>query len=171
MADATWVAQYSFAFAATRSGLGLFNAGARVIRAYRYCIFNTHTVAVTAALTTIQIRRLTALTAGSAVTPVKHDTASGALSSVTVGGNNSTVTATDIFRKFMWLLEEATTTGTTQANWEVLIPVGIVFFPTGGDTALEPIVCRQNYGTDIYNSGSGAVTTQELEITFTDAAS
>jgi hypothetical protein len=71
----------------------------------------------------------------------------------------------------MWLLEEATTTGTTQANWEVLIPVGIVFFPTGGDANLEPIVIRNTKGADIFNVGAGAVSTMEFEITFTDAAS
>lgn len=166
---ATWVAQASVAFGATRSMLAVYNGGANVIRAYRYCIFNTQTGGVTAALTTMQIRRLTVYTSGTSVTPVKHDTSTGALTSVTCGSVN-TVTATDVFRKFMWLLEEATTTGTTQANWEVLIPVGIIFFPTGGDSALEPIVCRNTYGTDIYNSGSGAVSTQEFEITFTDAA-
>lgn len=168
---ATWVAQYSFTFVATRSALGIYNGGSNVLRAYRFVILNTQTGAVTAALTTMQIRRLTALTAGTSVTPVKHDTNSSALDTVTCGGNNSTITATDIFRKFMWLLEEATTTGTTQANWQVLIPVGIVFFPTGGDSNLEPIVCRNGYGCDIYNSGSGAVSVQEFEITFTDAAS
>jgi hypothetical protein len=167
---ATWVAQASVAFAATKSMLGLLNGGANVLRAYRFCIFNTQTGAVTAALTTMQIRRLTALSAGTAVTPVKHDTGSGALSSVTCvqGG---TATGSDVFRRFMWLLEEATTTGVTQANWEVVIPVGIVFFPTGGDSNLEPIVCRNTYGVDIYNSGSGAVSTMEHEITFTDAGS
>jgi hypothetical protein len=165
---AAWTAQYSFTFAATRSALAIFNGGARVLRAYRYCIFNTQTGAITAALTTMQIRRLTALTAGSAVTPVKHDTGSSALDTVTVGGNNSTLTPTDIFRKFMWLLEEATTTGVTQANWEVVIPVGEVYFPTGGDANLEPIVCRNGFGTDIYNSGAGAVGVMEFEITFTD---
>jgi hypothetical protein len=165
---ATWVAQQSVAFAATKSMLGLLNGGSNVLRAYRYCVFNTQTTGVTAALTTMQIRRLTALSAGTAVTPVKHDTSSSALSSVTCvqGG---TATGSDIFRRFMWLLEEATTTGTTQANWQVLIPVGIVFFPTGGDSNLEPIVCRNTYGTDIYNAGAGAVSTQEFEITFTDA--
>jgi 3-deoxy-D-manno-octulosonate 8-phosphate phosphatase KdsC-like HAD superfamily phosphatase len=168
---ATWTAQASVTFVATRSALALYNAGSNIIRVYRYCIFNTQTTAVTAALTTMQIRRLTALTVGTTCTPVKHDTSSSALSSVSCGSNNSTVTATDVFRKFMWLLEEAATTGTTQANWEVLIPVGIVYFPTGGDSNLEPITCRQNYGTDIYNSGSGAVSTQEFEMTFTDAAS
>lgn len=168
---ATWTAQATVTFVATRSMLGVYNGGTNIIRCYRYCIFNTQTGAVTAALTTMQIRRLTAFTAGAAVTPVKHDTGSGALSTVTCGSNNSTVTATDIFRKFLWLCEEATTTGVTQANWEVLIPVGIIYFPTGGDSNLEPIICRQNYGSDIYNSGSGAVSAQDMEITFTDAAS
>ena len=169
---ATWVAQASVLFVATRSMLALYNGSAsRIIRCYRYCIFNTVTGAITAALTTMQIRRLTALTVGTTCTPVKHDTSSSALDTLSCGSSNATVTATDVFRKFMYLLEEATTTGVTQANWEVLIPVGIVFFPTGGDSSLEPIVCRQNYGSDIYNSGAGAVGTFEFEITFTDAAS
>jgi hypothetical protein len=149
--------------------LGLLNGGAQVIRAYRYVVLNTGVAAVTAALTLVQIRRLTALSAGTAVTPVKHDTGSGALSSVTCV-HGGTATGSDIFRRFLYLLEEATTTGVTQANWEVLIPVGIVFFPTGGDAALEPIVCRNTYGTDIYNAGAGAVSTNDFEITFTDAA-
>lgn len=167
---ATHVAAASVVFAATKSMLGLQNGGSNVLRVYRYCIFNTQTTTVTAALTTMQIRRLTALSAGTTVTPVKHDTNSGALSSVTCV-HGGTATGSDIFRRFMWLLEEATTTGTTQANWEVLIPVGIVFFPTGGDSNLEPVVCRNGQGTDIYNSGAGAVSTMEFEMTFTDAAS
>lgn len=167
---ATWVSQASVAFASAKSMLGVLNGGARVLRAYRYCIFNTQTTAITAALSIMSIRRLSALTAGTAATPVAHDTNSSALSSVTsVHGGTATAEAT--FRRFMWLLEEATTTGVTQANWEVLIPVGIVFFPTGGDANLEPIVLRNTKGTDIFNVGAGAVTTMEFEITFTDAAS
>jgi hypothetical protein len=167
---ATWVSAASVAFAATKSMLGIYNGGSNVLRAYRFCIFNTQTGAVTAALTAMQIRRLTALSAGTGVTPVKHDTASSALTSVT-SVQGGTATGSDIFRRFMWLLEEATTTGVTEANWQVLIPVGIIFFPTGGDSNLEPIVCRNTFGCDIYNSGSGAVSTMEFEITFTDAAS
>jgi len=167
---ATFVSQATVAFASGKSMLGILNGGARVLRAYRFCVFNTHTVAVTAALSVMSIRRLSALSAGTAVTPIAHDTTSSALSSVTsVHGGTATATAT--FRRFMWLLEEATTTGVTQANWEVLIPVGIVFFPTGGDANLEPIVIRNAQGADIFNVGAGAVTSQEFEITFTDAAS
>ena len=167
---ATWVSQATVAFASGKSMLGLLNGGARVMRAYRFCIFNTQTVAVTAALSIMSIRRLSALSAGTAVTPIAHDTTSAALTSITsVQGGTATATAT--FRRFMWLLEEATTTGVTQANWEVLIPVGIVFFPTGGDANLEPIVWRNAQGVDIFNVGAGAVSSQEFEITFTDAAS
>lgn len=165
---ATWVSQASVAFAATKSMLGIYNGGSNVLRAYRFVILNTHTTAVTAALTAMQIRRLTALTGGTTATPVKHDTSSSALDTVT-SVQGGTATGSDIFRKFMWLCEEATTTGVTQANWEVMIPCGIIFFPTGGDSNLEPIVCRNTYGCDIYNAGSGAVSTQEFEITFTSA--
>lgn len=166
---ATWVSQANVAFASAKSMLGILNGGARVLRAYRFCVFNTQTAAITAALSIMSIRRLTALTVGTAATPVAHDTNSSPLTSVTsVHGGTATASAT--FRRFLWLLEEATTTGTTQANWEVLIPVGIVFFPTGGDANLEPIVCRNTFGADIFNVGAGAVGNNEFEITFTDSA-
>jgi len=169
---ATFVSQATVAFASAKSMLGLINGGARVMRAYRFCIFNTQTSAISAALSIMSIRRLSALTIGSgtSVTPVAHDTNSSALTSISCW-HGGTATAEATFRRFMWLLEEATTTGVTQANWEVLIPVGIVFFPTGGDANLEPIVWRNTKGVDIFNVGAGAVTSMEFEITFTDAAS
>lgn len=169
----TWTATGpAVTFAATKSMLDVFNAtgSARIIRAYRYAIWNNQTGAITAALTAMQIRRTTAASAGTTVTPVKHDTNSGALDANTTCGYARTVTGSDIFRRFLWLTEEATTTGVTQANWEVMVPNTQIYLPTAGDSNLEPITCRAVQGTDIYNAGSGAVGTADLEITFTDSA-
>jgi len=171
---ATWTATgAAVTFAATKSMTDVFNATgtARVIRAYRYAFWNNQTGAVTAALTACQIRRITSASGGSAITPVKHDTNSSSLDANTTCGYNRTVGGSDIFRRFLWLTEEATTTGVTQANWEIMVPNTQVYLPTAGDSNLEPITCRSAQGTDIYNAGSGAVGTVDTEITFTDAAS
>lgn len=170
---ATWTATGpAVTFASAKSMLDVWNGAgsARIVRAYRYAIWNNQVAAITAALTAMQIRRITAASSGTAVTPVKHDTSSGALDANNTCGYNRTVTGSDIFRRFLWLTEEATTTGVTQANWEVMVPNTQIYLPTAGDTNLEPITCRASQGTDIYNAGSAAVGTADLEITFTDAA-
>jgi hypothetical protein len=170
----TWTATgAAVTFASGKNMLDVFNAtgSARIIRAYRFAIWNNQVGAITAALTAMQIRRITSATGGATVTPVKHDTNSGALDANTTCGAGRTVTGTDIFRRFLWLTEEATTTGVTQANWEIMVPNTQIYLPTAGDSNLEPITCRAVEGVAISNIGAGAVGTADLEITFTDAAS
>jgi len=90
---ATWRATGgAIAYGSGKDMLDVFNATgtARVIRAYRMYWFNNGTAAVTGVITTGQVRRITAASAGTAVTPVKHDTSSGALDANTTCGTNRT---------------------------------------------------------------------------------
>jgi hypothetical protein len=152
--------------------LDVFNATgtARVIRAYRCYWFNNGTGAVTGVITTGQVRRITAASGGTAVTPVKHDTSSSALDANTTAGTNRTVTGTDIFRRFLFVNEEPVVAGTTQANWLTLVPFAEIWNAGYGDTNVEPIVCRAAEGVQLFHSGSSTVSTADLEIEFTDAA-
>lgn len=171
---ATWRATAaSVAFASAKSMIDVFNATgtARVIRVYRMFQFNNQTAAIAGVLTLHQVNRLTtSITGGSAVTPVKHDSNSGALDANTTAGTGRTVTRTDVFRRYLWATEEATTTGTAQANWELMLPNCEVWNAGYADTNIEPLVCRAAEGVEIQNAGSGAVGTNDLEIEFTDAA-
>jgi hypothetical protein len=170
---ATWRATGgAIAYAATKDMLDVFNATgtARVIRAYRMYWFNNGTTAVTGVITTGQVRRITAASAGTAVTPVKHDTSSGALDANTTCGTNRTVTGTDIFRRFLFVNEEPVVAGTTQANWLTLVPFAEIWNAGYGDTNVEPVTCRAAEGVHLFHSGSSTVGTADLEIEFTDSA-
>lgn len=170
---ATWRAtQGAVAFAATKDMLNVFNGGAsaRIIRAYRAYQFNNGTGAVTGVLTTMQVRRITSASAGTAVTPVKHDTSSGALDVNTTAGTNQTVGGSDIFRRLVWSNDEPTVSAATMDEWELLVPFAEIWNAGYGDTNIEPIVCRANQGFEIFHSGASAVGTNDFEIEFTDAA-
>jgi hypothetical protein len=132
--------------------------------------FNNGTAAITGVITTGQVRRITAASGGTAVTPVKHDTNSSALDANTTCGTNRTVTGSDIFRRFLFVNEEPVVAGTTQANWLTLVPFAEIWNAGYGDTNVEPIVCRAAQGVQLFHSGSSAVGTADLEIEFTDAA-
>jgi hypothetical protein len=170
---ATWRATGgAIAYAATKDMLDVFNATgtARVIRAYRCYWFNNGTTAVTGVITTGQVRRITAASAGTAVTPVKHDSNSSALDANTTCGTNRTVTGTDIFRRFLFVNEEPVVAGTTQANWLTLVPFAEIWNAGYGDTNVEPVTCRAAEGIQLFHSGSSTVGTADLEIEFTDSA-
>jgi len=171
---ATWRATSGgVAFAATKDMLNVFNGGssARVIRCYRAYQFNNGTSAVTGVLTTMQIRRITSASAGSAVTPVKHDTNSSALDANTTCGTNQTVAGTDVFRRLVWSNDEPTVSLATMDEWELLVPFAEIWNAGYGDTNIEPIVCRAGFGFEIFHSGASAVGSNDFEIEFTDASS
>jgi hypothetical protein len=153
--------------------LNVFNgtATARVIRVYRAYWFNNGTTAVTGVLTTGQVRRITAASGGTAVTPVKHDTSSSALDAATTCGTNQTTTGSDIFRRFLFVNEEPIVGGTTQANWLTLVPFAEIWNAGYGDTNVEPVTCRATQGFQLFHSGTSAVGSADLEIEFTDSAS
>jgi hypothetical protein len=170
---ATWRATGgAIAYASAKDMLDVFNATgtARVIRAYRCYWFNNGTTAVTGVITTAQVRRITAASSGTAVTPVKHDSNSSALDANTTAGTNRTVTGTDIFRRFLFVNEEPVVAGTTQANWLTLVPFCEIWNAGYGDTNVEPITCRAAEGVQLFHSGSSTVSTADLEIEFTDSA-
>lgn len=169
---ATWRATgAAIAYANAKDMLNVFNAtgSAAIIRVYRAYHFNNGTSAVTGVLTTMQIRRITAASAGTAVTPVKHDTNSPALEAQTTCGTNQTTTGSDIFRRYVYSNDEPTVSGATQDEWELLVPNAEVWNAGYGDTNIEPIVCRAAQGFQIYHAGSTAVSTADLEIEFTDS--
>jgi len=170
---ATWRSvSLGVAFASGKSMLDVFNAtgSTRIIRVYRAYQFNNGTGAVTGVLTAMRINRITAASAGSAVTPIKHDTNSSALNANTTSGTGRTTTASDNFRQYIWSNDEPSVSGATMDEWELLVPFAEVWNAGYGDTNIEPVVCRAVQGFEIKQQGTSAVGTNDFEIEFTDAA-
>ncbi len=159
------------AFANAKDMLNVFQnvSGTNVVRVYRCYQFNNGVAAVAGVLTTMQIRRITAASVGTAVTPVKHDPASANLSANITSGTNQTVTGSDIYRRYLWSNDEPTVSAATQDEWELLVPFAEVWQAGYGDANVEPLTCRNGTagGIEIFHSGSSAVGSNDFEIEFT----
>lgn len=171
MSSPTWRAtSAAVAYASAKDFLNIFNGASSVktlklIRAY---IFNNGTSAVTGVLTTLQVRRIiTSVSAGTTVTPVKHDTNSAALDANSTSGTNQTVTGSDIFRRLVYSNDEPAVSGATMDEWELLVPFAQIWDASYGDSTVEPIVCNNTpQGVEIFHSGATAVGSCDVEMEF-----
>lgn len=161
------------AFASGKSMLDLFNGATatRVLRVRRAYQFNNGTTAVAGVLTTMQVRRSTAASGGTSVTPVAHDTNNSALEAAATSGTGRTVTDGSLFRQYLWSNDEPVSTGSGLDEWELLVPFGEVWNAGYADSNVQPIVCRADQGFHIKQSGTSAVGSNDFEIEFTDEAS
>lgn len=141
-----------------KSMLGIINAHAtRLVKIWRVWVY-PNTTAVTGIMVNFALRRLATLTAGTAVTPVAHDTANASfdLTSITTVTGGTAGTPTVIF-DWMVSSEEPLVSGSTNNNLLCFYPFALAW-ETVGDSSIEPIILRQNQGFDIQcvtNSAAG----------------
>ena len=158
------------AFASNKSILGVFNAHAtRKVKLYRVWALNNQTAAVTGVLTSMLLRKISALSAGTAVTPVAHDTGNVTvdLTSVTsVTGGTFTNTADNPFRQVMWSSDEPAVSSATSDELQCIVPLMCIWDSTG-DTNIEPFVCNTNEGIHLLQPGANAVGILDAAFEFT----
>lgn len=157
-------ATFTAAFVGITFGSGktmgnLFNAsGSGAIMALTRAIcLNNQTAAVTGILTTMDLRRITASSGGTAVTPAKHDTNSANLPAQVTCTSGSTDTASDTFRRFMWSNDEPAVSSATNDELECIVPLNEIWNSAINDAAVEHLVSREVQGVAIRQVGASAV--------------
>ena len=171
----TYTAVFSgVTFGNNKSMAGIFNGvgSGRVLRVKRVWVLNNQTAAVTGVLTTWAMRRSSAQSAGTAITPVKHDTTSENMPAQVLCATGATVTsvAADNFRTFVWSNDEPAASSGTSDEFECLVPFNCVWDAATGDADLEPMVLREGQGIDMRHTGSSVVGVVDLFIEFTMAS-
>jgi hypothetical protein len=173
---ATFTAPYiDVTFGNNKSLASLFNgvSSGQVVRIYRIIILNNQTVAIAnGVVTTIEIRRITASTGGTAITPLKHDTNTSNLDSNIVASTGATDTVSaDIIKRFMWSTDEPAATVSTIDEWQC-IPIFNTVWESGyGETNIDPIVLREGEGIALKQPGANTLGQCDIFIEFTSAAS
>ena len=174
MASTFTAAAIGTTFGNNKSMLGLFNGASsgRVLRVYRVWVLNNQTTAVTGVLTTWTLRRSSAQSGGTAITPTKHDTANASLPAQVLVATGGTVTLTSdtALRAWMWSNDEPSASSGTSDEFECLVPLNCVWDSTG-DSNSEPIVLREGQGISVHHSGTSVVGLCDVFVEFTDAAS
>lgn len=158
-------------FGNNKSMAGVFNGSGSgvILRVKRVWILNNQTSAVTGVLTTFSMRRSTAQSSGTSVTPVKHDTSSSNLPAQVLVAHGATVTSAtaDTLRNWVWSNDEPAASAGTSDEFECLVPLNCVWDAATGDADIEPLVLREGYGVDIRHSGSSTVGVCDVFIEFT----
>lgn len=154
--------------------LSIFNGSGsgRVLRVKRIWMLNNQTAAVVGVLTTMAIRRTSAQSGGTAITPTKHDTANSSLPAQVLAAAGATVTNTaDVeFRKWMWSNDEPAASSAVSDELECLVPLNCVWDSTG-DADIEPIVLREGQGLTVQHVGTSALGLADIFMELTDSAS
>lgn len=173
MAQTYTVAAQGISFALNKCMLGIFNGvgSGRIIRIYRVLLLNNQTVAVTGVLTTMELRRTTAGSGGTTLTPVKHDSTNETPPAQLAVATNQTVTTSDLFRRFIWSNDEAVANAAATLDELETLPSLNYIWDVGYDDAnVEPIVLREGQGFAIVNTGNTSVGNVDLFIEFTLAS-
>ncbi len=174
MAQTYTVAAIGATFGNNKSMLGVFNGSGsgRIIRVYRVWVLNNQTTAVTGVLTTWTLRKSSAQSAGTSITPTKHDTSSENAPAQCLFATGGTVTLTgDVeFRRWVWSNDEPAASAGTSDEFETLIPLNCVWDSTG-DANIEPITLREGQGISVHHSGSSAVGVCDVFVEYTLASS
>lgn len=174
MAQTYTVGAVGATFGNNKSMLGIFNgAGSgRIVRVYRVWVLNNQTAGVTGVLTTWTMRRSSAQTGGTAITPTKHDTASETAPAqcLFATGPTATLTSDVALRAWVWSNDEPAVSSATSDEFETLVPLNCVWDSTG-DANIEPLVLREGQGVSIHHAGSSAVGLCDVFVEYTLAAS
>jgi hypothetical protein len=146
-------------FASGKTMGNVFNAtgSGAVLALTRAICLNNQTAGVTGVLTTMELRRITASSGGTAVTPQKHDTSSASLPAQVTSTSGSTDTSSDTFRRFMWSNDEPAVSSATNDELECMVPLNEIWNSAINDAAVEHLVIREVQGAAIRNAGTTAV--------------
>jgi len=173
MAATFTLAAVGATFANGKHMASLFNGSGsgRVLRVYRVWLLNNQVASVTGVLTTLALRRTSAQSGGTSITPTKHDTASTSLPAQVLSATGATVTNTgDVqLRTIVWSNDEPVAGGASSDELKCLAPLNCIWDSTG-DSNIEPITLREGQGVTLHHSGTTAVGLCDVFFEFTDAA-
>lgn len=170
MAKTYTASALGIAFASNKSLLGVFNAHAtRKVKLYRVWTLNNQTAAVTGVMTSMLLRKISALSGGVAVTPSQHDSGNATVDLTSVScitGGTFTNTADTAFRQVMWSGDEPSVSAATSDELQCIWPL-MCFWDSTGDTNIEPFTCNTTEGIHLVQPGANAVGVVDIFFEFT----
>lgn len=143
-------------FAQNKAMISVWNADATVVvRVYRVWMLNNQINPVTGVLTNVELRKFSAHTGGTALTPTPHDSTVTLPANITAA-TNASFTATSMYRRVLWSTDEPITTATamTLDEFETFMPINCIWSQGYADSTVEPITLRQNEGFGVVATGA-----------------
>jgi hypothetical protein len=166
---ATYTAFFSAITFASSKSMGAVMNGAGsggVVHCTRVITLNNQTTGVTGVLTTLELRRMTASSGGTTVTPAKHDTTNANLNANIVARSGGTDTLSDTFRRWMWSNDEPAVSSAVNDELECIVPLNEIWNSAVNDSAVQHLVSQTGEGVCVRHTGSSAVGIMDTIIEF-----
>ena len=156
MAQTYTLAAYDVTFAQNKCLLGFYNGSGsgRIVRVYRVIILNNQITAVTGSITNLELRRITAGSGGTTITPFKHDSTNESFPAQVAVATNMTITPSDLYTRVLWSTDEPAINALTIDEMETSPTLSTIWDSAYADSNTEPIVCREGYGVALMNIGA-----------------
>lgn len=162
-------------FATNKAMIDIFNgiSATRVLRILRIFHYNITAVGTAGAFGTMELRRIIEASggAGTLATLMPRDPSDRELeSAVSVGAGRTIVQADapNLFRRYLWSIDDPTTTQAAAHNtYELAIPFFIVWDAGYHDSNIQPLVARAGQGYALLSTTAG-VSFNSFGIDFTD---
>jgi hypothetical protein len=140
-----------------------------LLKIRRVGLLNAQTAAVTGVLCQLEFRLYTGASfsvAGTAVTPVAHDSTNVAPTTYT-SANLGTLAGTPFtLRRVFWSSDEAAISTGTLDELETMVPLNIIWDAGYGDANVQPLTLRQSQMAVVWNT-TGAAGLLDTWIEFT----
>jgi hypothetical protein len=155
-------------FGTNKSMIALFNtAGSgKILRVYRVWVENNQVTPGTGIAVVLELRRITAASAGTTLVPVSYDSTATALGTVTAG-TGMTVTVSDLFKRIPYSTDEPTINTGSIDEFQQFQQYSSLHYIGLNDSRIEPIVCREGEGVTIRNITTTTVMSADFFIEFT----
>jgi len=169
MANTYTLAATAIPFAAAKALCTIFNGvgSGKIVKVYRIWVINNQQSSVTGVITTMNIRKLSAMSGGDAQTTIKHDTNNPNLPSQIEATSGATDTPSVVLRTFIWSNDEPATGTGTWDECEVVVPLCCVWDMGYADPNVNPIILREGEGIDVFHSGTTGIGTVDIFMEFT----
>jgi hypothetical protein len=148
---------YTFAywgeqFANNKSMLALLNGvGSGVVaKVWRVLLLNSSLTTVTGVIAAISLRPLSGLSAGTAVTAIKHDSNNANVPAQVVCSRGGTATEVGTtLRRIAWSTDEPAVSSATSDELQNLVPLNYIWDAGYGDANVQPLTLREGEGISV----------------------
>ncbi len=173
MADTYRAVFPAITFGNLKSMAGLFNGGAstKVLRILRIWALNNQTAAVTGVLVNLELRKITALSGGTAISPRKMDSNNADLDAAVYAAHGGTATDSDLLKKYLWSNDEPAASAATTDEWETIIALNVLWDAGFRDTSMQKYTLRAGEGIHLKCVTNTTVGNMDIVIEFTQEAS
>ena len=147
----------------------LFNASStRKVTIKRIWLYNWNASAVSGVLLEFELRRITARTTGTTITPDPHDSSDSLSANITADHASTSVTDSTILRRLFSTAEETKIAALTMESIRSFVDFNNLIYEA--KSGIKGIVLRQNQGIVIKQITNSTVGSVSIVIEFTDEA-